>query len=143
VQKSAPSNGAAQTEDRRYDRDVPESHSFVQARSNKVVLTIEGRHSQELANSCAQEAVRLARATPRCEFVVDITKMTGYDPAAREVWSNALAAIRGHVGGVVLVGASALQRMVTAAVCLYAKLPLQTAATLEEVFTGVKTVKTS
>ena len=106
--------------------------SVVQARSNKVILTIGGHHSLQSAESCAKEMVRLARASSDFEFVVDITNMTGYDPPAREVWSNALASIRDHLAGVALVGASTLHRMVTATVCLYARLPLRTAASMTE-----------
>jgi len=106
--------------------------SQVFEKSGKVVLSLQGIHTETEAAACTAEASRLIRRLGRCEFVVDLRELKSYEPGARTLWQDNLALFRKSIHTVTMVGGSALARMTGAAVCLYAGIKMRLVQTLEE-----------
>ncbi len=84
------------------------------------------------------DAITLFRKIGKCEFVVDLRDLTGYEPGARTLWQDNLAEFRRSIHTVTMVGGSPLARMTGAAVCLYAGIKMRFVQDIEEVFSAAK-----
>lgn len=103
-------------------------------RAQKVVVIVSGFHSEEDAKRCAGQVNDMLDRKTGLELVVDLTTIDGFSREAREVWQGYFRAYAKAVHTLTIVGGTALARMASAAVCLYAGIKMKTASQLSEVF---------
>ncbi|MBC8072717.1 MAG: hypothetical protein IAG13_30635 [Deltaproteobacteria bacterium] len=106
----------------------------VTVREQKVVVVVSGFHSEVDAKRCANEVNDLLDRKTGLELVVDLTAIDGFSREAREVWQGYFRSYAKAVHTLTIVGGTALARMASAAVCLYAGIKMKTANHLSEVF---------
>lgn len=103
-------------------------------REGKVVVVVAGFHSEEDAKRCAEQVNDLLDRKTGGELVVDLTEIDGFSREAREVWQSYFKIYAKIVHTLTIVGGTALARMASAAVCLYAGIKMKTASKLADVF---------
>lgn len=106
----------------------------VELREGKVVVIVSGFHSEDDAKRCAGQVNDLLDRKSGTELVVDLTAIDGFSREAREVWQGYFRAYAKTVHTLTIVGGTALARMASAAVCLYAGIKMKTASELVDVF---------
>jgi hypothetical protein len=106
----------------------------VTIREQKVVVVVSGFHSEDDAKRCAGQVNDLLERKSGMELIVDLTAIDGFSREAREVWQGYFRAYSRAVHTLTIVGGTALARMASAAVCLYAGIKMKTASELSEVF---------
>jgi hypothetical protein len=113
----------------------------VMLRGGKVVVVVSGFHSDEDATRCAGQVNDLLARKASNELVVDLTGIEGFSREAREVWQSHFRSYSKVVHTLTIVGGTALARMASAAVCLYAGIKMKTASNLGEVFPQEQTTR--
>jgi hypothetical protein len=105
----------------------------VYRRGRKIIVVIDGYHSNDHAWRATQQVAALAKEiNGPVEVVGDLSNITGFTAEGRSHWQKVFKEIRRYVTLITMVQGTALARMAVSAVGLYAGIKFRFVDTLDE-----------
>lgn len=102
-------------------------------RGRKIILSIDGRHTNEAARQTTGYLVALVNEIKGpIEFVADLRKITGFSAESRSCWQETFKQVQARINLITVVQGTALAKMSAAAIGLYAGIKVRYVDTLEQ-----------